>query len=192
MNIVKKIDFVMKNTILIVPGYGDSGPQHWQTHWQRQFPNSIRVVQKDWLNVEREEWVNTVDSAIQLAKAPIVMVGHSLGASTILFWANSEQSKKNLHKIKGALLVALPDPDSEAFRALKIKGFKEIPLNKLPFHSILVASENDPFLSINKARSYAQCLGSEVISIGNQGHIGDDSKLGEWEEGKQLLMKLLA
>ncbi len=181
----------MKNTILIVPGYGDSGPEHWQTYWQRQFPNSMRVVQKDWFNVEREEWVNTLDSAIQLAKAPIILVGHSLGASTILIWANSEQSKKNLHKIKGALLVALPDPQSDAFRALKIKGFEEVPLTQLPFPSILVASENDPFLSINKAHSYARCLGSELINIGNQGHIGDDSKLRDWEEGKQLLMKLL-
>lgn len=121
----------MKNTILIVPGYGDSGPEHWQTYWQRQFPNSMRVVQKDWINVDREEWVNALDSAIQLAKTPIVVVGHSLGASTILFWASRNQS---IHKIKGALLVALPDPQSDAFRALKIKGFEEVPLTQWRTH----------------------------------------------------------
>ena len=180
-----------KYTILIVPGYGDSGPEHWQGVWLKHFPNAIKVIQKEWIKVDREAWVRTLDTAIQSAKQPVILIGHSLGCSTIIDWANSKESKKSIHKIKGALLVAPPDPDSKAFRALKLKGFDTIPLHKLPFPTILVASANDPFLSIEKARYFADCLGSEFINIGEWGHMGEDSKLGEWKEGKNLIDKLL-
>jgi len=178
-------------TILIVPGYADSSPNHWQGVWLEHFSNAVKVIQKDWINVDRYVWVQTLDSAIQLAKAPIILVGHSLGCSTILYWTNSKESKKSIHKIKGALLVAPPDPHSETYRALSIKGFDPLPLDKLPFPSILVASENDPFLSVEQGRYFADRLGSEYINIGKRGHIGEDSELGEWKEGKALLGKLL-
>lgn len=180
-----------KSTILIVPGYADSSPSHWQGVWLKHFPNAVKVIQEDWINVNRPEWVRTLDSAIQLALQPIILVGHSLGCSTILYWINSKESKKSIHKIKGALLVAPPDPHSEAYRALSIKGFDPLPLNKLPFPSILVTSTNDPFLSVEQGRYFADRLGSEFINIGKKGHIGEHSGLGEWKEGKALLKKLL-
>lgn len=34
--------------ILIVPGLFDSGPDHWQSHWQRALPTAERVEQSDW------------------------------------------------------------------------------------------------------------------------------------------------
>jgi len=180
-----------KCTILIIPGYGDSSPNHWQGVWLEHFPNAVKVIQKDWINVDSHEWVQTLDSAIRLALQPIILVGHSLGCSMILYWINSKESKKSIHKIKGALLVALPDPKSEAYRALSIKGFDPLSLNKLPFPSILVTSANDPFLSVEQARYFADRLGSEFVNIGKRGHIGEDSGLGEWKEGKALLKKLL-
>src|SRR5579871_4131751 len=118
-------------TLLIVPGYADSGPNHWQGVWLRLFPNAVKVIQKDWITVDEKEWVQTLDSAIQLALQPIILVGHSLGCLTILYWIDSKESKKLIHKIQGALLVAPPNPRSEAYRALSINGFDSVPLNKL-------------------------------------------------------------
>lgn len=178
-------------TFLIVPGYADSSPSHWQGVWLELFSNAVKVVQKDWINVDQVEWVQTLDSAIQLALQPIILVGHSLGCSTILYWINSKESKNSIHKIIGALLVVPPDPHSKAYRALSIKGFDLFPLNKLPIPSILVASENDPFLSINQGRFFADHLGSEFINIGRKGHVGEDSGLGEWKEGQALIQKLV-
>lgn len=180
-----------KGTILIVPGYGDSGPRHWQGVWLVHFPNAVKVIQKDWINIDRHKWVQMLDSAIRLALQPIILVGHSLGCSTILHWINTKESKQSIHKIKGALLVALPDPNSEAYRALSIKEFDPLPLDKLPFPSILVTSEDDPFLSAEQGHYFADRLGSEYINIGKRKHIGEDSGLGEWKEGKALLKKLL-
>lgn len=180
-----------KATILIVPGYADSGPQHWQSRWLSHFSHSIKVFQKDWIHVERDAWVAALDAAIQKAIGPIVLVGHSLGCSAILAWVHSHRGKKCLHKIRGAFLVAPPDPQSDAFRALTIQGFDTLFLHQLPFPSILVASENDPFLSLEKAKAFAHAWGARCINAGKRGHLGDDSGVGEWEEGRKWLLELI-
>src|SRR6185436_5784428 len=120
------------------------------------------------------------DASIRTAALPVVLVGHSLGSTAIVHWASSNRGKESIGKIKGAFLVALPDPDSVAYRALGIKGFDPLPLKKLPFPSILVTSSNDPFVSLEKARTFASRLGSEFVNVGNKGHIGSDSDVGEW------------
>ena len=33
---------------LIVPGSGNSGPEHWQTYFQNSAPNFFRIEQTDW------------------------------------------------------------------------------------------------------------------------------------------------
>ena len=38
----------MKTSTLIIPGYANSGPQHWQTLWEEKHPEYKRVHQKDW------------------------------------------------------------------------------------------------------------------------------------------------
>ncbi len=147
-------------------------------------------MQEDWINPNRDAWVQALDASIRTAALPVVLVGHSLGSTAIVHWASSNRGKESIGKIKGAFLVALPDPDSVAYRALGIKGFDPLPLKKLPFPSILVTSSNDPFVSLEKARTFASRLGSEFVNVGNKGHIGSDSDVGEWNEGKELLRKL--
>jgi predicted alpha/beta hydrolase family esterase len=181
-----------ESTILIVPGYGDSGSNHWQGRWLQHFPNAVKVAQKDWTKIDGQEWVQTLDSAIQSAEQPIILVGHSLGCTAIIVWANLQESGKSFSKIKGALLVGPPDPTSKAYRALSIKGFDALPLNQLPFPSILVASENDPFLSLEQARLFATSLGSDFVTVGKRNHMGEDSGLGEWKEGLALLNKFIS
>lgn len=182
----------MKYTLLIVPGYADIGPTHWQSIWLEHFPNSIKVVQRDWINANRDEWVHILNSAIQSITQPMILVGHSLGCLAIIHWADSREAQKSIVKVKGALLVAPPDPDSVAYRALSIRGFDPLPLHQLPFLSLLVASANDPFLSMDKARYFAACWGSKFVNVGERGgHMGEDATLGEWREGKELLKKLL-
>jgi uncharacterized protein len=38
---------VSKPPVLILPGLDNSGPEHWQTHWQKQNPHFVRVEQRD-------------------------------------------------------------------------------------------------------------------------------------------------
>ena len=176
--------------ILIVPGWLNSEPAHWQSLWEAEYPNCTRVIQDDWEKADCTAWVRKLEETVQAKKGPIIFVAHSLGCSTVIHWA--DRNKKSTKKIKGALLVAPPDPSSPAMRELPFKGFEKLPLHRLPFRSIIVMSSNDPYCSLERARLFAASLGSELVDIGPKGHINVESKLGDWKEGKALLNKLLA
>jgi prephenate dehydrogenase len=175
-------------TVLVVPGWQNSGPRHWQTIWEGQSPIFLRVQQKDWEFPHREWWLQRISEEVQQVPSPIVFAAHSLGCVAIAHWA--QVALGSVSKIKGALLVAPSDVDGkEAPRQLK--DFAPIPKRLLPFPSILVASSNDPFLSVERARELAQAWGSRLVNIGPAGHINGDSGLGDWPEGKRLLRHLI-
>lgn len=176
--------------ILILPGWQDSGPQHWQSIWLKKFPNAVKVSQKNWMYPEKQAWVKTLNEHIE--KYPdkdIVLVGHSLACATIAYWSKEYFSKTSA-KIKGALLVSPNDMDAPNFPK-EIKGFSPMPLEKLKFRSIVVVSDNDQWVSINRAKYFAQCWDAELVNIGPHGHINADAGFGEWLEGEKLLQKLM-
>ena len=93
---------------LIVPGYSNSGPTHWQTYWANNMPDASRVEQHDWEHPHKADWC-------------------------------------------------------------------------------VVASENDEYVTIERARMFAEAWGSMFFDVGRKGHINALSNLGEWEEGRALL-----
>jgi hypothetical protein len=58
---------------------------------------------------------------------------------------------------------------------------------RLPFPSIVVASSNDPYVTLSRAKTFATAWGSEFVMIGEAGHINSASGLGNWEKGLILL-----
>ena len=125
----------MTATILILPGLFDSGEGHWQTVWEGMLPNARRVQQRDWFKPDRNEWVATLDAAIASAKGPVVLAAHSLGCATAAWWAATHSGKPHSAKVKGALLVALPDVGRSDFPEF-VNGFAPMPLLRLPFKAI--------------------------------------------------------
>jgi len=169
----------------IVPGLGGSGSGHWQTYFERSADNFQRINQQNWDEPDIPEWVKTIDEAISAYDPKtVVLVGHSLGCPTIAQWA--AQSHK---KIKGALLVA--PPDIESFQEkLHVGLFPELPIDKINFPTIVVASTNDHWDKDQKASFYATHWGSTFLTVGDAGHINDLSGYGNWEEGLEILRKL--
>lgn len=179
------MNYNFKSKIFILPGLNNSGEQHWQTHWENRFGFS-RINQKNWDTPNREEWVDIVEqnlSALPETKN-VILVGHSLACSTIAFW-----STKYKRDIKAALLVAPSDTEAPVYPAGTI-GFKPMPLNKLHFPSITVTSDNDHYVSRERAATFANAWGSRLVSIGNAGHINTLSGHGEWTEGLTYLKEL--
>jgi uncharacterized protein len=171
--------------ILIHPGLGNSGEKHWQTLWELRFPEFSRVLQREWDAPVKDEWVDALDAEIMKTDpSKVIVVGHSLACCTIAYWAQQYN-----RKIKGALLVAPSDTEAESY-PLGTTGFKPMPTNKLPFSSIVVMSTNDPYVSIERAQSFARSWGSELITLGDTGHINAESGLGFWEFGLELLKRL--
>jgi uncharacterized protein len=65
-----------------------------------------------------------------------------------------------------------------------------MPTKRLPFPSILAASEDDPYLPIELASRLARAWGSEFADLGRQGHVNVASGHGDWPEGECLLVRL--
>jgi uncharacterized protein len=188
-----------KLNVLVLPGYQGSGAGHWQTRWEALDPGLDRagglvfnrVPMPDWDHPVRDAWCRTLDAAVAAADAPVLFAAHSLGCLTTAFWASQYASAAHLAKVAGALLVAVPDP-SEAHFPRDASGFAPVPLARLPFASIVVASSDDPYGSVPFSQVCANAWGSRWIGIGARGHINADSGLGDWDEGRQWLTSLCA
>jgi len=170
---------------LIVPGLGNSGPTHWQTYFENSGDNFHRIEQPEWDAPTCEDWISTIDEKV-LAYDPatVILIGHSLGCATIAHW-----HAKYKRKIKGALIVAPSDLEAPQYDFPAI-GFVPIPLKKFNFKTIVVASENDIWVSLDRATFFAENWGSELINIGNAGHINTESGHTNWDEGLRILQTL--
>lgn len=176
----------MATKILILPGLGGSGEKHWQSFWSRALDHVLRLEQDNWEEPELDKWLERLNEFLLKSDGPLILAAHSLSVSLVAHWA----VKYHNPHIKGALLVAPADVDSPAHTPDVIRNFAPMPATKLPFPSIVVASENDPFVSLDRARYFAAQWGSEFINIGSKGHINSDSNLGIWEEGQEILQRL--
>jgi uncharacterized protein len=177
-----------RTAALILPGLFDSGPEHWQTHWERQDPTCRRVRQADWETPRCADWVATLDAAVAYSADPVLLVAHSSACALVAHWAR-DASKESLTRVRGALLVAPSDPEGPSYPAGPT-GFAPMPLGRLPFPSIVVASRDDEYVTIERAREYAAAWGGELTDLGDAGHINASSGLGTWPAGYGMLQRL--
>jgi predicted alpha/beta hydrolase family esterase len=167
--------------IIIVPGWRDSGPGHWQSLWAAQLPGALRVQQDDWITPSRSAWVESISRTILAQLDPVVVVAHSLGCI-----ATTHLPAQAAERIQGALLVAPADPERRAVLA----DFAPAPYQPLPYRSIIVASSNDPYCPVRTAGAYARAWGSEFVRLQKAGHINVESGFGPWPLGLALLQSL--
>ncbi|MDP2451095.1 MAG: alpha/beta hydrolase [Polaromonas sp.] len=166
---------------IIVPGWRDSGPGHWQSLWAGRLDNAVRVQQDDWITPSRQAWVASMARTILQQTGPVVIVAHSLGCI-----ATTHLPADAAARIQGALLVAPADPERRSI----LSDFAPVPARKLPYRSVMVASSNDPYCPVRLAGAYARAWGSEFVRIQGGGHINIESGHGEWPLGAALLQSL--
>ena len=169
-------------TILILPGLGGAGADHWQTAWGRAFPTMQRVEQADWEKPVFADWSARLTEAVTRATRPIVLVAHSLGTSLTMRW--SFEQTEHAQKVAGAFLVAPTDRDRfDASPSSPVRGWGPMILKPLPFPSMVLASRNDDRVSFDRAEVFAKAWRSTLVDVGNLGHIGSAAKLGLWPFG---------
>jgi len=179
--------------VVLIPGLWDSGPEHWQTCWKADHPSFVRIRQRDWETPDRQEWVETLHQAIVADPGPVVLAAHSLGCCLVAHWAAAVYPPGGPHgggNVQGALLVAPSDVDAPTYPA-GTTGFTPMPLARLPFPSIVVASTDDEYLGLSRAEQFAAAWGSRLEVVGPLGHINSASRLGSWPQGFALLRELL-
>ncbi|HEX7487499.1 MAG TPA: alpha/beta hydrolase, partial [Anaeromyxobacteraceae bacterium] len=171
-------------TVLIVPGLNGSGPDHWQSRWEARHPGFRRVEQVSWSRPRLGGWVDTLEGAVR-SHSRVILVAHSLGCALVAHWAH----RGSASRVTAALLVAPADVE-RADRPAAVGAFAPLPLAPLPFPAWVIASSDDPYATLARARSFAQAWGARFLEAGRCGHINVDSGHGHWPEGEALLAQL--
>ncbi len=173
-------------TVLILPGWQNSGDAHWQSRWELLY-GYTRVQQHDWMQPLRGDWMAQLEEYVLAATSPVVLVAHSLGCMLTAAWAAHSQ---NTHKVQAALLVAPGDPEREELRAA-LKSWSPVVMQRLPFRAELLGSQNDPYCSFARAQAFASAWGAKFVDYGMAGHINADTGLGDWPDGQARLQALI-
>lgn len=175
------------DSVLLVPGYGNSGPAHWQSHWQSRLPKAVRAELGDWDHPDEASWLARLKLELPPADDKVVLVAHSLGCLLVVNLLAACAPTR----VAGAFLVAPPDPAHAAFPS-QISGFRDFITTRLSVPSLVVSSTNDPYSPPGFGPHCATLWGSRHVSIGAAGHINAASGHGPWEEGLELLHSFLA
>ena len=172
--------------VLLLPGWLDSGPTHWQSRWEALHADR-RVQQDDWQGPKRGDWMARLDEVVLESDQSAVLVAHSLGCQLVAAWA---AHSAHTARVKAALLVAVPDTERDDMPP-NLFNWRPIVRERLPFASLMVISSDDPYGSPERAAQLASDWGSASFSIGDRGHINGDSGLADWPQGRALLHELL-
>ncbi|TCP03159.1 RBBP9/YdeN family alpha/beta hydrolase [Caldimonas thermodepolymerans] len=173
--------------ILILPGWLNSGPDHWQSRWEARYGDQ-RVEQDDWEWPKRGDWMARLEEALLADPRPAVLVAHSLGCQLVAAWA---AHTRHADRVRGALLVAPPDTERDDAPP-QLYFWRPIARQRLPFPATAVISTDDPFCSPERAAEMAAQWGATLVNLGPRGHINAESGLGDWPEGRALLQALCA
>ena len=162
---------------LIVPGLDGSPAPHWQHWWAATDPKALMVDLSDPARPVPAVWEIELASMILLHPNSI-LVGHSLGAVLITrllaTWPHL--------RVRAALLVAPAEPKGND----RIGQFGAIPERRLDIPTTVVASRNDPWMGFDRAAHLAKVWDSDLVDLGNAGHINVASGFGPWAKGKAL------
>ncbi|MBP0618549.1 RBBP9/YdeN family alpha/beta hydrolase [Cupriavidus consociatus] len=182
-------------TVVIVPGFRDHMPDHWQTLLAERLREQGREVyivpQIDHDQRLRSARVANLERVVRGIEGPIVLVAHSVGCLIAVHWAR--QAKR---EVQGVLLAAPPDFDTPMPagysdpQTLADNGWTPMPRERLPFPSIVVASRNDPIGAFENVRGMAQAWGSRFVDAGEVGHLSPADGFGVWEQAEELVREL--
>lgn len=174
---------------LIVPGWEGSGPLHWQSQWQAAL-GAERVELADWTDPTPAVWLEGLRAAQErlwsARPEPAVLLAHSLGCLV------SVASLRAAHRpVRAALLVAPADIEAPHLRPL-LGAFAPIGAKPLPCASLVVASDDDPYVELARARQFALAWGSELEVVPGGGHLNTAAGFGPWPQGRAMLARLVA
>lgn len=176
----------MTPRLIFVPGLGGGTPQHWYSLWQQKF-GGVRVEQADWNAPTPEDWAAQLNETVKTETGDLVLVGHSAGVLTIVHYARLFPVPE---RVRGAILVAPADPEQPGVLGT-LRPMAPVPMQPLPFPALVIASENDPYVSFGRAAAFAEVWEAELVTVGEAGHINAESGHGGWEDGEILLGEAL-
>lgn len=161
---------------LIQPGWQNSGPHHWQSLWEARLGRAAtRVPQQDWMVPECAAWVGILERSIRSTPAPVVILAHSAGCMATIFAIAQTQ-------VAAAVLVAPADAERPGAPGA-LHTFTPIPMKPLAIPALLMASDSDPYCTLDRAEAFAQAWRADLEIVTGGGHVNAESGFGPWPDG---------
>lgn len=164
--------------VLVLHGWGGSDFPHWQSWLSGEIAKDYGCVSFLKLSnpdfPEKHQWMKELAKELKGFK-PDIVICHSL--ANILWFHLCHELK--ISEVKKLFLVA---PPSLECKIEELKSFFpcEIPTNLYTKEALLVASTNDPYMSLDEVTLLAKNLKVEMLILQNAGHINTDSGYGQW------------
>lgn len=176
-----------ETSILVIAGYSGAaaiGEGHWQQRMVSKLSTAKIVEQEDWFYGSLSKAVAALIEAVKATDKPVVFVAHSAGCILVAHAVAALRETGVLVRIKGAFLVAPPcQQELEKLEPKIDADMVKVPRDPLPFVSIVIASSNDEFSTLEQSADIASAWGSDFVNAGEQGHINTASGHGPWPEG---------
>ncbi|NBA96927.1 alpha/beta hydrolase [Pseudomonas sp. R5(2019)] len=178
-------------TVLIVPGLREHVAEHWQTLLEARLSKvrSVPPLEADKLDCAAR--VRAIEHELAQIEGRVILVAHSAGALMVAHWA-----ARHSRPIKGALLAAPPDLDASwpqgypTPETLRANGWDPLPTGVLPFRSIVAGSSNDHLASLESVTRMARAWDSELVNLGEVGHLNPASGFGHWPQAEAFILEL--
>ncbi len=168
----------MGKKVLLLHGWGGSDSPHWQSWLASQIAKEYGKVSflkfSNFDFPQKDLWKEELNKELDSFK-PDIVVCHSL-ANTLWFHLCNEQ---NLQKVDKLFLIAPPSLNSNIE---ELNSFFPLTIPKKLYakESLIVCSDNDPYMNIDEAKQLQKELNIEMHILENAGHINSDSGYGPW------------
>jgi uncharacterized protein len=139
--------------ILVIPGLGGLGPDHWLSRWEAKLPTVRRVDQADWEKPGLAAWRGRIVEEVARAARPVVLVVHTLGVLAAVHAAPFLARGVSSGKVKGAFLVAPPSANILSGLDALDPALLTLPGELLPFPTLVIASRDDLFASFAESEA---------------------------------------
>jgi len=173
--------------VMLLHGWNGSDLPHWQAWLAQELVvrniavSFVQFSDKDF--PDKDTWVKEANEAIDSFN-PDTIICHSLGTILWLHLCNA-----GINEIKNLLLVA-PTRDLSSYEELKTFFPVMIPISLKAKNSLMITSDNDPYLTSQEAIELQKQLQIEHIELHNAGHINEDSGYGKWDWVLEWTIKL--
>lgn len=164
--------------VLILHGWHGSDAPHWQSWLAKELiarEYDVAFPQfSDNTTPSFDVWMSEAKMVLQTF-APHIVITHSMGNTLWFHLLNGG----HVRPVKRTLLVAPPRDLSDY---PEVKSFFPVatPKSLESEETLLVTSDNDPYMDIKASQALAQELSIENKVLHHAGHINSDSGFGEW------------
>lgn len=143
------------------------------------------------------EWINMLDSQVNILNEDTFFIGHSIGCQTILRYLQT----KNPTKIGGILFVApwldlLPKAieDEKSYNIARPWLDTAIDFNKIKQFTnniYCIFSDDDYFVSLDQEKDFKNKLDAKTVIVKQKGHISEDDNVYELPEILEICKRML-